>query len=91
MEVRVHLFAELQDCLPAGAHRGQAAVVLPEGATVGDLIVHLGIDTVLGTSPAGVIEEAGWQVSVAGQFGATLDRVLHDGELVLMMPFAAGG
>ena len=91
MEIRVHLFSILQDCLPAGSNRGQAAVSLPEGATVGDLIVHLGIDTYLGTSPAGVMDEAGWQVSVSGQFGATADRVLHDGDLVLMMPHASGG
>lgn len=91
MEIRVHLFSILQDCLPAGARRGQATVRLAEGATLGDLIARLGIDSYLGTSPAGVIDQAGWQVSVAGQFGAGVDRVLHDGELVLMMPHAAGG
>jgi molybdopterin converting factor small subunit len=91
MDIRVHLFSILQECLPAGSSRGQATVALPEGATVADLIVHLGIDTYLGFSPAGVMAEAGWQVSVAGQFGATAERVLHDGDTVLMFPHTSGG
>jgi molybdopterin converting factor small subunit len=91
MEIRVHLFSILKDCLPAGANRGQATITLPEDATLGDLIVHLGIDKYLGFSPAGVIDQAGWQVSVSGQFGATADRVLHNGDTVLMMPHASGG
>ncbi|MDD3825521.1 MAG: hypothetical protein PHY79_06065 [Anaerolineae bacterium] len=91
MDIRVHLFSILQDCLPPGSKRGQATVTLPEGATVGDLMVHLGIDVYLGYSPQAVIEEAGWQVSVSGRFGATSDNVLHDGDTVLMMPHASGG
>jgi len=91
MEIRVHLFSILQDCLPAGARRGRATITLPEGATVGDLMVHLGIDAYLGYSPRAVIEEAGWQVSVSGRFGAKADQVLHDGDEVLIMPHASGG
>lgn len=91
IEVHVHLFSILTECLPATSRRGQATVSLPEGATVGALMAHLGIDTYLGYSPAAVIEEAGWQVSVAGRFGATADHVLHDGDTVLMMPHASGG
>lgn len=91
MEIRVHLFSIVRDCLPAGASRGQATVTLPDGATVADLIVQLGIDTYLGFSPAEVIEQGGWQVSVGGAFGATADRVLHDGDSVLMMPHTSGG
>ena len=91
MEIKVHLFSILRNCLPAGADRGRATITLPEGATIANLIVHLGIDRYLGFSPAGVIDEAGWQVSVAGQFGATADHVLQDGDTVLMMPHASGG
>jgi len=91
MEIRVHLFSILQDCLPPGSRRGQATVTLLEGATIGDLMVHLGIDAYLGYSAPAVIDEAGWQVSVSGRFGATADRVLHDGDTVLMMPHASGG
>ena len=91
MEIRVHLFSILRDVLPPEANRGQATITLPEGATLADLIVHLGIDTYLGFSPEGVIEEAGWQVNVAGKFGATADRVLNDGDTVLMMPHVSGG
>jgi molybdopterin converting factor small subunit len=91
MDVRVHLFSILRDCLPAEASRGQATVALPEGATVGDLIRHLGIDTYLGCSPAAVMDEAGWQVSISGRFGATADDVLHEGDTVLMLPHASGG
>lgn len=90
MDIRVHLFSILQDCLPHGSKRGQATVTLPEGATVGDLMVQLGIDAYLGYSPRAVIDEAGWQVSVSGRFGATSDNVLHDGDTVLMMPHASG-
>jgi molybdopterin converting factor small subunit len=91
MEINVHLFSELRACLPPESSRGQATITMPEGARLADLIVHLGIDTYLGYSPAGVIEEAGWQVSISGQFGATVDRVLHDGDTVLMMPHVSGG
>jgi molybdopterin converting factor small subunit len=91
MKVRVHLFEMLRACLPPDAHRGQAEITLPEGATLADLIVHLGIDAYLDCSPEDVIREAGWQVSVSGHFETDIRRVLRDGDTVLMMPHISGG
>ena len=91
MKIQVQLLSILRGCLPAEANRGRVTVTMPEGATMGDLIVHLGIDTYLGYSPSDVLEKTGWQVIVSGQFGATVDQILHDGDTVLMMPLMAGG
>lgn len=91
MKIHVHLLEMLRACLPADANRGRAEISLPEGATLADLIVHLGIDTYLGYAPEAVLSQAGWQVSVSGQFETNLYRVLHDGDTVLMMPHVSGG
>jgi molybdopterin synthase sulfur carrier subunit len=43
VEVEVHLFANLADYGPPGAHRGTACVELPEGASLQDLLERLRI------------------------------------------------
>ena len=43
MEVEVHLFANLADYGPSGAHEGAARVELPAGATLHDLLRRLRI------------------------------------------------
>lgn len=89
--IRVHLFETLQACLPPESNRGQAEITLPEGATLADLIVHLGIDDRLGCPPEDVPGKAGWQAMVSGQFEADVTRVLREGDTVLMMPHLSGG
>lgn len=91
IKIRVHLFEILRACLPSGSDRGQAEITLPEGATLADLIVHLGIDRYLGCPPEAVLGEAGWQAMVSGQFEADTTRVLREGDTVLMMPHLSGG
>jgi molybdopterin converting factor small subunit len=91
VQIQVHLFSILRDCLPPDAERGKVTIVMPDGATVGDLIVHLGIDQYLGFSAADVGHGAGWQVMVSGRHESDVDRILHDGEQVMIFPPISGG
>lgn len=91
MQIQVQLFSILRDCLPPGAERGQATVTLPEGATVTDLVSHLGIDRQLGYEATEVASKASWQVMVSGQFELDMGRVLKDGDQVSIFPPIAGG
>jgi len=91
MQVHVQLFSILRDCLPPDAQRGRATLTLPEGATLTDLVRHLGIDRHLGYQVSEVVGKAGWQVMVSGRYEADLGRVLQDGDEVLILPFVSGG
>ena len=91
MQVHVQLFSILRDCLPAGSERGQATVNLPEGATLADLVSHLGIDRHLGCDAAELTATASWQVLVSGQFEIDMGRVLQDGDQVHVFPPISGG
>jgi molybdopterin converting factor small subunit len=91
MQVHVHLFSILRDCLPPDAQRGQATVSLPEGATLADLAIHLGIDQHLGCAAAELTAKASWQVLVSGQFELDMGRVLQDGDEVRIFPPISGG
>lgn len=91
MRINVQLFSILRDCLPPGAERGNATVDLPDGAKLGDLVTHLGIDRRLGTEATEVVTRAGWQVMVSGKYEPDMERVLQDGEQVRIFPPVAGG
>jgi molybdopterin converting factor small subunit len=90
MQVQVQLFSILKDCMPPANEQGQAVVTLPEGATLADLVTHLGVDRQLGGS-AEVVTRGGWQVIVSGQYEADLGRPLRDGDRVQIFPPVAGG
>lgn len=91
MRVRLRLFSILRDCLPPDLSRGSAPIDLPEGASLGDLVVRLGIDRRLGCSPTDLIGRAGWQVLVNGVHEPEMGRTLQDGDEVQIFPPVAGG
>ncbi len=78
MRVQVKLFGRFRQALPSEA-RGQVAVDLPDGATVEDLLTHLGID-----QPVRL-------VSINNQPDRDRARPLRDGDEVLVFPFVSGG
>lgn len=78
MRITVRLHATLKKFLPPGTN-GSAALELPDGATVGDLISHLGI-------PPGHTK-----VMVSGDAYLETTTVLHDGQEVNLFPPLAGG
>jgi molybdopterin converting factor small subunit len=91
MQIEVQLFSILRDLLPPEAERGRATIALAEGATVADLINHLGIDQQLGFEPHQITRQAGWQVMVADKFEQDMDRVLREGDEIKILPPIAGG
>lgn len=94
MQIDIQLFSILRDCLPPEAERahGQSyAVTLPDGATLADLVTHLGIDRRLGCSATEIEAKAGWQVLVSGKYERDMMRRLQDGDQVRIFPPVAGG
>lgn len=91
MNVHVQLFSILRDCLPVEARREGGIVPLAEGATLADLVTHLGIDRRLGYSPQDVVGRAGWQVRVNDEFVPHVERALQEGDRVQIFPPVAGG
>jgi sulfur carrier protein ThiS len=79
MQIYVHLFSILREHLPPGGERGRATVTLPEGATVADLIAHLGI-----TRRVRLAIVNGAQEEYRG-------RPLQDGDYVKLFPAMVGG
>ena len=91
MQIHLHLFSTLKDCLPPDAERGQITVDLPEGATLADLVSHCGIDRRLGIEAAESLVRTGWQVLVNGTFEADMARPLQAEDQVSIFPPMAGG
>lgn len=94
MQIEIQLFSILRDCLPPEAERGHGqshAVTLPDGATLADLLTHLGVDRRLGCSATEVERKAGWQVLVCGRYEQDMGRVLQDRDQVRIFPPVAGG
>jgi sulfur carrier protein ThiS len=78
MLVHVRLFAGFRELLPREA-RGAATIELLEGSDVADLLERLGI-----THPVKL-------VTVNATPETHLDRVLVDGDIVLVFPPVVGG
>lgn len=78
MVVQVKLFSRFRELLPREA-RGEAEVLVPEGATVAGLLEQLGVQ--------GRVQ----LISVNGEPEADRERVLHDGDRVRVFPFGVGG
>jgi molybdopterin converting factor small subunit len=91
MNIDVQLFSILRECLPPDADRGRAIITLPHGASVADLISHLGIDRQLGFEPSEIASKAGWQVMISGSYEPDMGRTLQDGDQVRIFPPMAGG
>lgn len=91
MRIQVHLFSILRDCLPPDAEGGRAAITMPDGATLAELIARLGIDEYLGFPAYDISTKAGWQVMVSGRHEPDVNRVLSDGEEVMIFPPVSGG
>jgi molybdopterin converting factor small subunit len=96
MQIHVHLFSILRDCLPPDAEArgpsgGKATIALPDRATLVDLVMHLGIDRYLGYAASELASGASWQVMVSGRFELDMERVLQDGDEVRILPPASGG
>jgi molybdopterin converting factor small subunit len=91
MHIEVQLLSILRDCLPPDSERGIATLSMPDGATLADLVAHLGIDRRLGFDPTDVVARAGWQVMVSGKYEPDMGRVLQNGDQVRIFPPVAGG
>jgi molybdopterin converting factor small subunit len=91
MNVQVQLFSILRELLPPQAKRGRATITLADGASVADLITHLGIDQKMGFAPEEITTKAGWQVMVCDKFESDMRRVLQDGDQVKILPPISGG
>ena len=91
MKVEIQLFSILRERLPPDAVEGKTTITLAEGATLGDLIIELGIDQVLGYPPAELTTKAGWQVMVSGKLATDMNRVLQAGDQVRIFPPVSGG
>ncbi len=91
MNVDMRLLSTLQDCLPSGAEGGRATVALPDGATVADLVAHVGIDRRLRCKATEIVSMAGWQVLLNGREEPDMGRVLHEGDHIVILPQVFGG
>ena len=69
----------MREYLPAGAEGNEASVDLPEGATVGDLVDALG-------APRRLVHAL-----LVDEVRADIDRGLHEGAAVTLMPSFSGG
>ncbi len=78
MVVQVKLFSRFRQLLPREA-RGQAAIQVPEGATVAQLLEQLGVD--------GRVQ----LISVNDVPEPDRARILHDGDRIRVFPFSVGG
>lgn len=79
MTITVAMYAGLARFLPSGAQDRKAAIDVPDGAAVQDVIRRLGIpDDVL-------------CIPVVNGARVTAERVLRDGETLSLFPPLAGG
>jgi molybdopterin converting factor small subunit len=78
MQVHVKLFSLLRRHLPEEA-KGEATIDLPAGATVADLIEHLGIVRRIKI------------LTINGQRETDRARPLQEGDSVRIFPFVVGG
>lgn len=79
MRVEIRLFATLAPFLPRDARDGTAVLDLPEGSTVADVPIRLGIPP-----------DTPWVALVNGD-GAPGDRRLAPGDQLALFPPLAGG
>jgi molybdopterin converting factor small subunit len=78
MRVQVKLFSRFREHLPPEA-RGEATIQLADGATIDDLVDHLGIVRRIKL------------VTINGERQADYSHSLHDGDRVRIFPVVVGG
>jgi molybdopterin converting factor small subunit len=78
MQVQVKLFSRFREHLPPDT-RGEATISLPDGATIDDLIDHLGIVRRVKL------------VTINGERQADYARLLRDDDRVRIFPVVVGG
>ena len=78
MQLHVKLFSRFREHLPREA-RGEATIELPGGATVGQLLDHLGIDRRVQL------------ITINGEPETDRARSLLDGDRVHIFPVVVGG
>ncbi|MBI1963553.1 MAG: MoaD/ThiS family protein [Candidatus Rokubacteria bacterium] len=79
LTVRLHLFAAFAAWLPPGGRDGRAALDVPAGATVADVLGALGIPVDLA------------RVILVNGHDAAADQPLADGDEIAIFPPLAGG
>lgn len=80
MKVELRLFASLRKQLPPGSPRGKCDLDLPEGTTIGGVLVQMDIP-----------RASAQMILVNGDHGRDFDRALHDGDVLSIFPQVAGG
>jgi molybdopterin converting factor small subunit len=78
MQVHVKLYSRFRELLPREA-RGEATIQLPQGATLTDLLAHLGV--------TGRVK----LITINDERQDEWARPLKDGDRVRILPFAVGG
>jgi molybdopterin converting factor small subunit len=78
MQVQVKLFSRFREHLPP-EERGEATIQLSDGATIDDLVDHLGIVRRIKL------------ITINGERQADYSRPLHDGDNVRIFPVVVGG
>jgi molybdopterin synthase sulfur carrier subunit len=80
MKIELRLFASLRKQLPPGSPRGKCTLDLPEGSTIGDVLVRMNIP-----------RASAQMILVNGDHDRDFGRVLHDGDVLSIFPPVAGG
>ena len=91
MNVHLRLYSVLRDCLPSDSEGGRATVSLPDGSTLADLVIQLGIHQRLGCEATQIASRADCLVTVDGRFAFDMGEVLQDKDHVTIFPVMVGG
>jgi molybdopterin converting factor small subunit len=84
MKIELRMFLGYSKYLPSDAVNGRAEVILPEGATLGDLLALLAIPD---DSPKSVMINS----MSCGYGTAASTQLLKEGDTVVIFPPVAGG
>ena len=80
MKIELRLFASLRKKLPPGSPRGKCDLELADGATIDEVLAHMGIP-----------HASAQMVLLNGEHDRDFSRVLRDGDVLSIFPPVAGG
>ena len=80
MKIELRLFASLRKRLPPGSPRGKCDLELPDGTTIGQLLLRMDIP-----------RASAQMVLVNGDHDSDFERALRDGDVLSVFPPVAGG